>query len=94
MNENLGKSNCEGCDGAGIRVPAQPSCLLPQRDSSWIIVEKCDYCGIFDSDLAAAAKLFKFVKWVQCASGGMHALGKGPSQYAACGKSRLHARYI
>ena len=76
MSDVTGESQCEGCDGTGIRVPADPSCLLPAEASNWIVVEKCDYCDRYEDDFAAAAQVFETVKWVQCASAGWHALGR------------------
>jgi hypothetical protein len=70
-------TECEGCDGSGIRSPAEPSCITPEVDgSNWVIVEKCDTCDLFPDDLSAAAALFATVKWIKCLHGGWHAVGK------------------
>ena len=66
---------CPGCPGNGIRCPATPSCRLP-RMKGWTVVERCDTCQHYPNDLAAAAALFTKVKWVACASGGWHAVGR------------------
>jgi hypothetical protein len=68
---------CAGCRGNGIRCPATPSCRLP-RLQGWTVVERCDTCERYPNDLAAAAALFLTVKWVTCANGGLHAVGKDP----------------
>lgn len=68
---------CPGCPGNGIRCPATPSCRLP-RLQGWTVVERCDTCERYPNDLAAAAALFRTVKWVACADGGRHAVGKDP----------------
>jgi len=39
-------------------------------------VERCDACERFPNDLSAAASLYGEVKWIQCASGGWHAVGR------------------
>lgn len=67
--------DCEGCDGSGVRVPASPSCLLNVVDD-WIIVERCDTCQQFMSDIDAADSVFLETRWVTCASGGAHAIGR------------------
>jgi hypothetical protein len=82
------EDNCEGCDGTGIRAPATPSCLLPARYRSWVVVERCDYCEQFPDDLTAARTLFAETKWIQCATGGRHAVGRGSRGVI----SRVHAR--
>lgn len=69
---------CEGCDGTGLRAPATPSCFLPVRYRSWVVVERCDYCERFPDDLTAARTLFTDAKWIECASGGWHAVGRRP----------------
>jgi hypothetical protein len=63
--------------GNGIRCPATPSCQLP-RLKGWTVVERCDTCDRYPNDLAAAATLFQTVKWIVCAAGGLHAVGKDP----------------
>ena len=72
----VGDEQCEGCDGTGIRAPATPSCRLPARYRSWVVVERCDYCERYPDDLTAARRLFAVAKWIQCASGGWHAIGR------------------
>ena len=72
---------CAGCRGNGIRCPATPSCRLP-RLQGWTVVERCDTCERYPNDLAAAAALFLTVKWVTCANGGLHAVGKDPVRKA------------
>jgi hypothetical protein len=69
--------SCPGCSGNGIRSPATPSCRLP-RLKGWTVVERCDTCQRYPDDLAAAAALFRKVKWVTCAGGGLHAVGQDP----------------
>jgi hypothetical protein len=68
---------CEGCDGSGVRCPATPSCLLPGVEAAgWTIVERCDTCMKYSDDLSAAATRFAEIRWVRCASGGDHAVGR------------------
>lgn len=68
---------CPGCAGTGARCPATPSCRLP-RLKGWTVVERCDTCERYPNDLVAAAALYQTVKWVTCADGGRHAVGKDP----------------
>ena len=68
---------CAGCPGHGVRCPATPSPRLPGL-RGWTVVERCDMCDRYPNDLAAAAALFQTVKWVICANGGLHAVGKDP----------------
>jgi hypothetical protein len=70
-----GDEGCEGCDGSGIRWPAGPSCPLPDLPAGWVVVERCDSCERFPDDLAAAAVVCGQSKWLQCESGGFHAVG-------------------
>ncbi len=70
---------CEGCDGNGVRCPAEPSCsFLPGDVADWVLVEKCDTCDRCPDDLAAAEVVFYEAKWVTCAQGGQHAVGRKP----------------
>jgi hypothetical protein len=68
---------CPGCRDSGIRCPSTPSCRLP-RLKGWTVVERRDMCDRYPNDLAAAAALFQTVKWVTCANGGLHAVGRDP----------------
>ena len=70
---------CEGCDGSGIRCPAEPSCPLPQMPAGWVVVERCDYCEKYEDDLAAAAVVCDEAIWLRCESGGCHAVGRPKS---------------
>jgi len=79
--------SCPGCPGNGIRCPAAPSCRLPWL-KGWTVVERCDTCDRYPSDLAAAAALFQRVKWIMCAAGGLHAVGKDPVG-AACPRHKV-----
>ena len=69
---------CEGRNGSGIRSPATPSCRLP-RLVKWVVVERCDVCERYPNDLSAAAAVFDEVKWIRCAAGGWHAVGRQSS---------------
>lgn len=70
-------TSCEGCDGSGIRCPATPSCQLREADlAGWTIIERCDTCERYPDDLSAGAALFREVRWIECASGGHHAIGQ------------------
>ena len=78
LEPDTDKSDCEGCDGTGIRWPAQPLCLVPGIEgTSLVVIERCDTCEVYPDDLAAAVTLFENVKWVQCPNGGSHAVGDG-----------------
>lgn len=77
--EEFPESACEGCDGSGIRCPAEPSCLIPRFNRwRWTIVERCDACERFANDLDAARARFELARWVRCADGGFHAAGSRP----------------
>jgi hypothetical protein len=65
---------CDGCDGSGIRAPAQPSCKIEGERAPWIAVERCDTCDRYPDDLTAALSQFKVAAWFQCSDGGFHAL--------------------
>lgn len=71
------EDKCEGCDGSGVRAPALPSCRI-EVPRGWTIVERCDTCELFESDLAAAQARFRYARWVICANGGEHAIGRRP----------------
>jgi hypothetical protein len=68
--------DCEGCGGRGIRAPATPSCVLPPLQDGWCVVERCDYCEVYEDDLAAAMAISDVARWVVCASGGWHAIAR------------------
>lgn len=80
LAEDQRATACEGCGASeveGIRWPAEPDCPLPEIEgSNWEIVEKCDTCNRYPDDLSAAARLFSIVRWVPCADGGWHAVGR------------------
>jgi len=63
---------CEGCDGSGIRDYAEPSCCITIPEGTRI-VERCDSCERFSSDLVAADTLGE-ADWVKCEDGGDHAV--------------------
>jgi hypothetical protein len=70
-----GGDGCEGCDGSGVRCPAEPSCAIPELPPGWVVVERCDYCERYPNDLAAAEVVCTDAKWVRCESDGFHAVG-------------------
>jgi hypothetical protein len=73
--------SCEGCDGSGIRCPAEPLCLILDWDESiWTLVERCDTYQVYKDDLEAAHVLFEVVQWVQCTEGGDHVIARVPRQ--------------
>jgi hypothetical protein len=51
---------------------------LPGNVVDWVLVEKCDTCDRCPDDLAAAERVFCEAKWVACAQGGQHAVGRKP----------------
>jgi hypothetical protein len=65
---------CEGCNGSGVRFPARPSCELPPVEEGWEVVERCDSCEAFEDDLAAGLAIAPEARWIECASGGWHAI--------------------
>ena len=76
-----GSSPCEGCDGSGIRCPAEPSCVIPELDESvWTIVERCDTCELFEYEFDAALVIFEVVRWVRCTESGDHVIARGRRQ--------------
>jgi hypothetical protein len=68
-------ADCEGCDGSGIRCPAEPSCALAELPVGWVVVERCDLCARYADDLSAACVVCDRSRWVRCTSGGIHAVG-------------------
>lgn len=69
--------SCDGCDGSGVRWPAEPNCTIPELENSdWNIVERCDTCSRYPDNLSAAGVIYSVVKWVPCLAGGWHAVGK------------------
>lgn len=64
---------CDGCDGSGIRFPATPSCVF-KIPPEYTVVERCDHCERFLDDLHAAHQIDKLAHWVQCTTGGVHAI--------------------
>jgi hypothetical protein len=68
---------CDGCDGSGIRAPAAPSCRFDENEiREWTIVERCDTCERYPDDLTAALAMFREARWVLCAEGSHHAIGR------------------
>jgi hypothetical protein len=65
--------------------------MLP-RMRVWTIVERCDACERFPNDLSAAAVVFHDVKWVQCAAGGWHAVGRNPPAVVKKKRKRAQRR--
>ena len=75
-NSSERAGGCEGCDGNGIRCPAEPSCVLPDLPVGCVVVERCDYCERYPNDLAAAQAVCEDAKWIRCESGGLHTVGR------------------
>ncbi len=71
-----GGEDCEGCDGGGIRFPAEPSCTLRDLPTGWVVVERCDACAQYPDDLVAAEVVCEEPTWFHCESGGLHAVGR------------------
>ena len=76
MLEHPHKFPCDGCDGSGVRVPASPSCTFKKKliPNGWAVLEKCDACAKYHSDLEAGCANFRDVEEVRCDSGGRHTL--------------------
>lgn len=70
------RPECEGCAGSGVRVPARPACSIPGLIPTWIVVERCDTCELFDDDLTAALSMYGVAGWFLCVNGGYHALAR------------------
>jgi hypothetical protein len=70
--------SCEGCPGSGARVPATPSCHLGGLPSGWVVIERCDACERFASDLEAANSISAEVREITCAAGGQHVIAHWP----------------
>ena len=65
---------CEGCDGSGVRDPAEPSCAL-SIPSGWHVVERCDACARFASDEdAARVRHGPRITTILCADSGAHVI--------------------
>ncbi len=82
----MSAKRCPACNGEGLFVPAYPACRLPclsNKRGGWTCVERCDACDRYPNDLCAAAVVFNEVKWVQCANGGWHAVGRSRPNYKA-----------
>lgn len=69
-----GATQCEGCDGTGIRAPATPLCALEMPGPGWIVVERCDTCCKYPSDEVAARARYDVVRVVLCANGAEHVI--------------------
>lgn len=67
---------CEGCDGGGVRAPASPSCEIPGIREPWFVVERCDYCEKYSSDLEAALSIAAVARYVTCTAGGTHVIAR------------------
>lgn len=68
---------CESCDGSGIRLNAEPSVIFmgknaPNEDE--MVIERCDTCGRFEDDLAAANAFFFLVREVESTDNFHHVL--------------------
>ncbi len=80
---------CEGCDGSGIRDPSTPSCSL-HLPQGWHVLERCDTCQRFPSDMAAARQRYGDHLWsVVCDDGGWHIVVPDPARCGASGRSRF-----
>jgi len=64
--------SCEGCDGSGVR-PATDNGQVYEGENKLRpgeqIVERCDLCAKFDSDLDAAASMFHSVREIRSVDG-------------------------
>lgn len=66
---------CEGCEGSGVRVPADPSCEL-DVPNGWCVVERCDHCELYGSDESAALAVSEHVRVLRCEAGGKHVIAR------------------
>jgi hypothetical protein len=81
---------CEDCDGSGIRDPSTPSCSM-HLPEGWHVLERCDACQRFASDLDAARQRYgDRLRIVVCDDGGGHVVVPDPSPCGASGCARFH----
>jgi hypothetical protein len=81
--------DCEGCDGSGIRDPSTPSCSL-HLPQGWHVLERCDTCQRFASDMAAARHRYGDHLWSAiCDDGGWHIVVPDPARCGASGRPRV-----
>ena len=76
-----GEDVCDGCDGSGIRINADPSCNFSEewtqlQIEGWEMVERCDLHDTYENDLDAARAIFHETKWIKCSHGDEHAIGR------------------
>lgn len=72
---------CEGCNGSGIRAPATPSCSgIALPNPRWIVVERCDTCDQYKTDMDAAHAQYSNTCWVKCTNDGDHAIADTTSK--------------
>ena len=84
-----GPSACEGCDGSGIRDPSTPSCSM-KLPEGWHVLERCDSCQRFSSDMDAARFYYGDRLWsVVCDYRGWHVVVPDPSPCGTSGRSRF-----
>lgn len=57
---------CKECGGVGILLIRPDCCLEEFTEGQGRCVERCDSCGQFPSDLAAAQRLFLDASWYDC----------------------------
>jgi hypothetical protein len=80
---------CEGCDGSGIRDPSTPSCSM-HLPEGWHVLERCDACQRFTSDLDAARQRYgDRLRIVVCDDGGWHVVVPELAPAGASGRSRF-----
>ena len=82
-----GRKKCTGCRDSpypGIRrPPAIPGCRIKDIDRrtghgarGWMVIERCDSCGAYESDEQAARAICPAVRIVRCPHRGTHVLGR------------------
>jgi hypothetical protein len=73
---------CEACGGKGYFYPANPDCdLSDQLEQGEEIVERCDTCMTFSSDLYAALFISNTAREFRGSCGGIHTVvQKGESK--------------
>lgn len=68
--------HCEACGGLGYRAPASPSCRLPPIGKGFEVIERCDTCEAYNSDLDAAMAITCEVAVITCEADGTHVIGR------------------
>ena len=76
LTQNNELQECEECDGVGLFHNADPGVTIVGIPRGWQIIERCDACELYSSDLDAAKTITaQEPRWIRSESGGWHAIG-------------------